>query len=129
MMAKKQEEKDPGVSYTTMVLESLKSQEGPPASSKKGDWEERRKLQQKENLQKSSTAISKTTVGIAPLPSLLMGKLLNAQPYESPVEGWVEGMYHPVRDQGRVIVLPFPEAAGGFQWVRAVFLCSHTLPH
>ena len=45
-----------------------------------------------------------------------MGKLLNAQPYESPVEGWVEGMYHPVRDQGSVIVLPLLEAAGVFQW-------------
>ena len=45
-----------------------------------------------------------------------MGKLLNAQPYESPVEGWVEGMYHPVRNQGRLIVLPLPEAAGVFQW-------------
>ena len=27
-------------------------------------------------------------------------------------------MYHPVRDQGEVIVLPFPEAAGVFQWSR-----------
>ena len=45
-----------------------------------------------------------------------MGKLLNAQSYESPVEGWVEGMYHPVRKPGGIIVLPFPEAAGVFQW-------------
>ena len=28
----------------------------------------------------------------------------------------MEGIYHPVRDQGRVIVLPLPEAAGVFQW-------------
>ena len=45
-----------------------------------------------------------------------MGKLLNAQPYESPVEGWTEGMHHPLRKLGRVIVLPLPEAAGVFQW-------------
>ena len=112
MMAKKQEEKDPGMSYTTMVLESLRGQGGPPASSKQVNWEERKKKQQKENLNRISTEISKTAVGTAPLPSLLIGKLLNARPYESPVEGWVEGMYHPVRDQGEVIVLPFPEAAG-----------------
>ena len=116
MMKKKQEEKDPGMSYTTTVLESLRSQENPQTSLRAGSWEEQRKEQQKENLNKISTAISQTAVGIAPLPSLLMGRLLNAQPYESPVEGWVEGMYHPVRKPGGIIVLPFPEAAGGFQW-------------
>ena len=114
MMAKK--EKDPGMSHTTMVLETLRSQGGPQASSKKGNWEEQRRTQQKENLQRISTEISKTVVGTVPLPSLWMGELLNAQPYESPVEGWVEGIYHPVRYQGKVIVLPFPEAAGVFQW-------------
>ena len=116
MMKKKQEQKDPGMSYTTMVLESLRSQADPRTGSQAGTWEERKKEQQKQNVSKISTAISKTVVGTAPLPSLLMGKLLNAQPYESPVEGWVEGMYHPVRKQGGVIVLPLPEAAGVFQW-------------
>ena len=116
MMKKKKEEKDPGMSYTTMVLESLRSQENPQARAHTGSWEERKKVQQKQNLDKISTEISRTAVGTAPLPSLLMGKLLNAQPYESPVEGWVEGMYHPVRKPDGVIVLPFPEAAGVFQW-------------
>ena len=45
-----------------------------------------------------------------------MGTLLNPQPYESPVEGWVEGVYHPVRKLGRIIELPLLEAAGVFQW-------------
>ena len=104
------------MSYTTMVLESLRSQGNPQASAHAGSWEERKKKQQKQNLDKISTEISRTAVGIAPLPGLLMGKLLNAQPYESPVEGWVEGMYHPVRKPGGIIVLPFPDAAGVFQW-------------
>ena len=64
----------------------------------------------------TSTAISKTAVGTAPLPSLLMGTLLNPQPYESPVEGWVEGVYHQPRKKGRIIELPILEAAGVFQW-------------
>ena len=80
MMAKKQEEKDPGMSYTTMVLEAIRNQRGPPASSKEVNWEERKKKQQKENLNKILDEISKTAMGVAPLPGLLMGKLLNAQP-------------------------------------------------
>ena len=115
-MKKKQDEKDPGRSYTTMVMESLRDQTGPPKGSSAGSWEEKKKAQQKKNVSDISTAISKTVVGTAPLPSLLMGNLLNPQPYESPVEGWVEGVYHPVRNLGRIIELPLPEAAGVFQW-------------
>ena len=116
MMKKKQDEKDPGKSYTTMVMESLRGQTGPPEGSSAGSWEEKKKAQQKKNVSDISTAISKTVVGTAPLPSLLMGNLLNPQPYESPVEGWVEGVYHPVHNLGRIIELPLPEAAGVFQW-------------
>ena len=116
MMKKKQDEKDPGKSYTTMVMESLRDQSGPPKGSGAASWEEKKKAQQKKNVSDISTAISKTVVGTAPLPSLLMGNLLNPQPYESPVEGWVEGVYHPVRNLGRIIELPLPEAAGVFQW-------------
>ena len=47
------------------TLEELRSQGGPPASSKEVNWEERRKKQQKENLHKISTEISKTAVGSA----------------------------------------------------------------
>ena len=115
-MKKKQDEKDPGKSYTTMVMESLREQTGPPEGSSAGSWEEKKKAQQKKNVSDISTAISKTVVGTAPLPSLLMGNLLNPQPHESPVEGWVEGVYHPVRNLGRIIELPLPEAAGVFQW-------------
>ena len=104
------------MSYTTSVLKAIRNQSAPPASSKESNWEERKKKQQKENLNKISHEISKTAMGLAPLPGLLTGKLLNAQPYESPVEGWVEGTYHPVRKQGRVVILPLPEAAGVFQW-------------
>ena len=99
-----------------MVLEAIRNQGDQPASSKETNWEERKKKQQKENLNKITDEISKTAMGVAPLPGLLMGTLLNAQPCESPVEGWVEGMYHPIRKQGRLIVLPLPEAAGVFQW-------------
>ena len=116
MMKKKQDEKDPGKSYTTMVMESLRDQTGPPEGSSAGSWEEKKKAQQKKNMSDISTAISKTAVGTAPLPELLMGNLLNPQPYESPVEGWVEGVYHPVRNLGRIIELPLLEAAGVFQW-------------
>ena len=116
MMKKKQEQQNPGKSYTTMVMESLRDQTGPPKGSSADSWEEKKKAQQKQNVSKISAAISKTVVGTAPLPSLLMGNLLNPQPYESPVEGWVEGVYHPVRNLGRVIELPLPEAAGVFQW-------------
>ena len=116
MMKKKQGEKDPGRSYTTMVMESLRDQSGPPEGSKAGSWEEKKKAQQDKNMSETSTAISKTAVGTAPLPRLLMGTLLNPQPYESPVEGWVEGVYHPARKLGRIIELPILEAAGVFQW-------------
>ena len=116
MMKKKQDQKDPGMSYTSMVLESLRGQTDPRKGSSAGSWEEQKKAQQKQNVSNISAAISKTAVGTAPLPSLLMGKLLNLQPYETPVEGWVEGVYHPVRNLGRVIELPLPEAAGVFQW-------------
>ena len=116
MMKKKQGEKDPGRSYTTMVMQSLRDQSHPPEGSKAGSWEEQKKAQQAKNMSDTSTAISKTAVGTAPLPSLLMGTLLNPQPYESPVEGWVEGVYHPVRQLGRIIELPLLEAAGVFQW-------------
>ena len=68
MMKKKKEEKDPGMSHTTMVLESLRSQGNPQASAHAGSWEERKKVQQKQNLDKISTEISRTAVGIAPLP-------------------------------------------------------------
>ena len=115
-MKKKQGEKDPGRSYTTMVMESLRDQTGPPEGSSAGSWEEKKKAQQEKNMSDISTAISKTAVGTAPLPRLLMGTLLNPQPYESPVEGWVEGVYHPVRNLGRIIELPILEAAGVFQW-------------
>ena len=116
MMKKKQEQKDPGMSYTTMVMESLRGQTDPPKGSGAGSWEEQKRAQQKQNVSNISAAISKTVVGNAPLPSLLMGKLLNPQPYETPVEGWVEGVYHPLRHLGYVIELPLPEAAGVFQW-------------
>ena len=116
MMKKKQGEKDPGRSYTTMVMQSLRDQSHHPEGSKAGSWEEQKKAQQAKNMSDTSTAISKTAVGTAPLPSLLMGTLLNPQPYESPVEGWVEGVYHPARQLGRIIELPILEAAGVFQW-------------
>ena len=116
MMKKKQGEKDPGRSYTTMVMQSLRDQSHHPEGAKAGSWEEQKKAQQAKNMSDTSTAISKTAVGTAPLPSLLMGTLLNPQPYESPVEGWVEGVYHPARQLGRIIELPILEAAGVFQW-------------
>ena len=116
MMAKKQEEKDPGMSYTSMVLEAIRNQGNPPASSQGANWEEQKKKQWKVNVDKISAEISKTAMGVAPLPGLFMGRLLNAQSYESPVEGWIEGMCHPVRKPGRMIVLSLPEAAGVFQW-------------
>ena len=112
MMRKKQGAKDPGRSYTTMVMESLRDQSGSPEGSKAGSWEEKKKAQQEKNMSATSTAISKTAVGTAPLPRLLMGTLLNPQPYESPVEGWVEGIYHQPRKKGCIIELPVLEAAG-----------------
>ena len=81
MMKKKQGEKDPGRSYTTMVMESLREQSGPPEGSKAGSWEEKKKAQQEKNMSDTSTAISRTAVGTAPLPRLLMRTLLNPQPY------------------------------------------------
>ena len=116
MMKKKQAEQDPGRSYTTMVMDSMRDQSGPPEGSKAGAWEEKKKAQQEKNIRDTSTAITKTAVGIAPLPSLLMGTLLNPQPFETPVEGWVEGVYHPPRKLGNIIELPILEAAGVFQW-------------
>ena len=104
------------MSYTHMVMEAIRNQGGPPASSDGVDWEEQKKKQWTSNVSKISAEISHTVMGVAPLPGLLMGALLNAQPYESPIEGWVEGMYHPIRKPGRMIVLPLPEAAGVFQW-------------
>ena len=77
-MKKKEEQKDPGMSYTTMVLESLRGQADPRKGSRAGSWEEQKKEQQKQNVSKISAAISKTVVGTAPLPSLLMRKV--AQP-------------------------------------------------
>ena len=115
-MKKKQEQKDPGMSYTSMVMEALREQADPRKGSSAGSWEEKKKEQQKQNVTKISKAISQTAVGTAPLPALLMGKLLNPQPYESPVEGWVEGVYHPLRQLGYLIELPIPEAAGVFKW-------------
>ena len=85
-------------------------------SSEGVDWEVQKKKLWTSNVNKISDEISHTVMGVAPLPVLLMGKLLNAQKYESPVEGWVEGMYHPTRKPGRMIVLPLPEAAGVFEW-------------
>ena len=41
MMKKKQDEKDPGKSYTTMMMESLRDQTGPPEGSSAGSWEEK----------------------------------------------------------------------------------------
>ena len=46
MMKKKQEEKDPGKSYTTMVMESLRDQSGPPKGLSADSWEEKKKAQQ-----------------------------------------------------------------------------------
>ena len=113
MMSKKQkekEEKDPGMSCTHMVLEAIRKQgEGV-------DWEEQKKKRRTSNVSRISAEISHTVMGVAPLPGLLLRALLNAQPYESPVEAWVEGMFHPIRKPGRMIVLPLPEAAGVFQW-------------
>ena len=119
MMSKKskeKEEKDPSMSYTNMVVEAIRNQGGPPASSEGADWETQKKRQWANNVNKIAAEISHTVMGLAPLPSLLMGALLNAQPYESPVEGWVEGMYRPTRKPGRMIVLRLPEVAGVFQW-------------
>ena len=116
MMKKKQEEKDPGRSYTSMVMQSMRNQANPPEGSATSSWEEKKKEQQKRNMSNTSTAISQTAVGVAPLPSPLLGTLLNPQPYESPVEGWVDGVYHPARNLGRIIELPSLEAAGVFQW-------------
>ena len=113
MMKKKQGEKDPGRSYTTMVMESLRDQTGSPEGSKTGSWEEKKKAQQEKNM---SVLHSDQVTGTAPLPRLLMGTLLNPQPYESPVEGWIEGIYHQPRNLGRIIELPSLEAAGVFQW-------------
>ena len=87
-MSKKQKEKeetDPGMSYTYMVLEAIRNQGGPPASSEGVDWEEQKKKQWDSNVSRISAEISHTVMGVAPLPGLLLGKLLNAQPYESPV--------------------------------------------
>ena len=51
-MKKKQDEKDPGKSYTTMVMESLRDQTGPPEGSSAGSWEERKKAQQGEECER-----------------------------------------------------------------------------
>ena len=116
MSKKQKEEKDPGMSYTNMVLEAIRNQGDTPVSSEGVDWDEQKKKQWSSNVSKISADISQTVMGVALLPGLLLGALLNAQPYESPIEGWVEGMYHPTRKPGRMIVLPLPEAAGVFQW-------------
>ena len=42
--------------------------------------------------------------------------MLNPQEYEAPIQGWVEGVYHPARNPGRIILLSLPEAAGVFRW-------------
>ena len=86
MMSKKQKEKevkDPGMSYTNMVLEAIRNQGDPLASLEGVDWEEQKK-QWTSNVSKISAEISHTVMGVAPLPGLLLGALLNAQPYESP---------------------------------------------
>ena len=99
-------------------------QADPRKGSSAGSWEEKKKEQQKQNVSKISKAISQTAVGTAPLPTLLMGKLLNPQPYESPVEGWVEGVYHPLRQPGHLIELPHPgsgrSVSSGPLWVNRI---------
>ena len=57
MMSKKQPEtveRDPGMSYTNMVLEAIRNQGGSPASSEGVDWEEQKKKQWTSNVSKIS---------------------------------------------------------------------------
>ena len=87
---KDKEDKDPGMSYTRMVVEAARRQGEKPASSEGADWEELKKKQWSNNITKTSVEISHTALSTVPLPTLLMGRLLNPQPFESPVQGWAE---------------------------------------
>ena len=60
--------------------------------------------------------IGRKPLSTAPLPTLLLGKMLNLQEYEAPIQGWVEGVYHPPRNPERMIILSLPEAPGLFRW-------------
>ena len=73
----------------------------------------------------TSTAISRTADRHCTVATFTHGNLLNPQPYESPVEGWVEGVYHPTRKLGRIIELSILAAgySSGRLWEKPS--CKH----
>ena len=68
---KDKEEKDPGMSYTRMVLEARR-QGAQPATSEGADWEELKKKQWTSNIAKTSVEISHTALSTVPLPTPLL---------------------------------------------------------
>ena len=118
MLSRKQqekEEKDPGMSYTRMVMEAIRNQGEPPASSEgAADWEELKKKQWDRQPQQDLCGDQSHSDGYCTLARSIDGKIAQCTTFETPVEGWVEGTYHPTRKPGRMIVLPIPEAAEVF---------------